>query len=163
MKWSELKNKPVVAVASGEKLGFVDDLFLDTAGRQILGVRTRTGGLLTHHAAMLWTGIEAIGDDAVTVKDASVLNEETTFSDLKDARRAEAILGTTVMTVSGQEVGRVADLSLDLQSQSVLDYALGVGLIDRLRGEDRLIPVSGIRSVGADAIVVEDAAASQPV
>jgi sporulation protein YlmC with PRC-barrel domain len=163
MKWSDLKDKPVITVAGGERLGFVDDLLLDAGGRQILGLRTRTDGLLTRHAAMVWGSVHAVGEQAVTVRDASALNEEASFSDLKDARPAEGIVGSRVFTVSGQELGRVVDLCLDLSSRKVLSYALGVGIIDRLRGEERLIPVTQVRSIGDDVVVVEEPTVAQTV
>lgn len=158
MKWHDLKDKPIVSVSGGEKLGFVDDLYLDPSGRQILGLRSRSGGLITHRAAMSLDSLQAVGEDALTVKDASVLNDEGSFSDLKSSRLAERLVGTQVLTESGKELGNIADLRLDLPAGRVSDLELGVGLIDRVRGEEHLIPTTAIRSIGTDAVVVESSA-----
>lgn len=158
MKWSELKDRPVVSVAGAERLGFVDDLFLDPDGRRVLGFCIRSGGLITRREAMTIDDAQAIGDDAVTVVDASKLNRRDSFSGLDGAREATSVIGSKVMTVSGQEVGRVGDIVLNEGSTAVLAYLLKEGIISHLRRKEHSVAVSEVTSLGEGLLVVSDSA-----
>ncbi len=69
----ELRNKEVVNVKDGSRLGFVSDVELDTATASLTAVvvygRLRLFGLLGREPDFIipWRDIELIGDDAVLV------------------------------------------------------------------------------------------------
>jgi uncharacterized protein YrrD len=157
MRWKELKDRPVVSVAGAERLGFVDDLFLDSAGRMVLGLGVRRGGLLTHREAMMLRDVQAVGGDAVTVLDASKLNKEASFSELESRSQASRIIGSRILTEDGQEIGTVSDLVMDLEQSEVTEYRVGGSLLDRFRGEERFIPITAVKSLGDGLIVVDNA------
>lgn len=156
MKWTEIKDRPVVSVAEAEKLGFVDDLLLDPAGKRVLGLRVRRGGMVTHREALLLSSAQAIGEDAVTVQDGSALNKESAFSDLRDSVAATAITGSRMLSEDGREIGNVGDLVFELPSGQVSEYLLSVGLLDRLRHEEHGVPVAAVTSLGNGLVVVQN-------
>ncbi len=163
MKWSDLKGTSVVNVGTAEKLGSIEDMLLDGAGKRVLGFRVRSGGgLRTHHEAMLLSDVKSFGDDAVTIDDQSRLNREDTFSDLRDSLTASGIVGSKVMTEDGQQIGSISDLSADMDAARVTDYQMGAGLLDRLRGQDHIIPVDAVRSIGDGLVVITNADAVTP-
>lgn len=156
MKLSDLRNKPVVSLEGAETLGFLDDIYVDTKQHRVVGFKVRRGGLITHREAMLLADIESIGGDAVTVKDASKLNDPGRFTGLADDRTGDDVIGSRVLTEGGEEIGKVADLEIDLATGQVTEYLLGMGIIDRLRGREHPLTMDVVRSVGNKLVVVAD-------
>lgn len=161
MKWSDLKDTPVVSVADAARLGFVDDAYLDAAGRQVLGFAVRRGGLVTHRSAMRYSDVQAIGEDAVTVRDAAVLNDPGRFSQLDTGVTAEKVRGLEVVTEGGSKVGSVGDLAFDDNVSSVTSLILSENLLDRLRGQEHTIPATAIQSVSDQLLVVDNGVATE--
>lgn len=156
MKLSELKGRSVVSVSQAHKLGEVDNVVVDLSSRSVLGLLVRTGGLLHSRQAVLLRDVKAIGQDAVTVEDESQLNGQDKFAELKDKPTADAIVGAKVMTESGSQVGSVSDLSVDIPAGQITEYILDEGLLERLRGQERFVPASAVRSLGVRLVVVTD-------
>lgn len=161
MKLSDLKGKPVVSVTEANKLGDVDNVILDLSSKTVLGLLVKTGGFLHSRQAVLLSDVKAVGDAAVTIEDASQLNGQDKFVDLKDKPTGDALVGAKVVTVSGSELGSVSDLSLVLPQGQVSEIILQEGLIDKLRGREYFIAVSSIRSLGNHLIVVSDSEADR--
>ena len=156
MKFGELKNRAIVSVADARKLGYVDSLLLDLAHQRILGLRVRSGGLLTHHEAILLQDVQSVGHDAVTVQDASKLNAESKFSELHGSTEVTQLIGARVLNENGRELGTIADVDVDLDGATVSGYLLGANLIDRVRRHEHVVSPSAIRSFGDKLIVVSN-------
>jgi len=154
MRFGEVKNRPVVSVAGAEKLGFIDDLLLDTTAHQVVGFRVRQGGLITHREALLLHDVKAIGLDAVTIEDPSKLNADQKFLELHDSMTGDRVIGSRVMSENGSNLGNVSDIDADFATGQVLGYALVSGLMDRLRRQDEMVPVAAVRSIGDSLVVV---------
>lgn len=162
MKWSELKNTPVISLADASRLGFVDDAYLDQTGQTVLGFAVRRGGLLTRHSATVFADVQAIGADALTVRDASALNDPKRFSDLENSLMAEEVLGSNVVTEGGDKIGAVGNLILSDDVHAVTELVLSEGLLGRLRGKEQVIPVSAVQSWSDQLVIVDNSAALQP-
>jgi uncharacterized protein YrrD len=156
MKFGEIRNKPVVSVAGAGKLGYVDDVLVDTASSRVSGFIVRSGGLLTHYQSMLLSDVRNVGSDAVTVEDASRLNARDKFAQFSNATTGGDLFGSRVMTESGQEIGSLADLDADLTTGRIERWVLAGSLMDRLRKEEHTVPPEAIRSFGQKLVVVSD-------
>lgn len=154
MKFGDLKNKPVVGVADAHRLGYVETVLLDLNGLRLLGFRVRSGGLLTHRDAVLLADVKSVGDDAVTVEDASRLNAEGKFAELKNSTDIERLIGARILNETGHVLGTVADVDIDLEAATVTSYLLEGNLIDRVRRQEHVIPTSETKSIGDKLIVV---------
>ena len=72
--FSELRNKEVVNVRTGEKIGYIDDLELDSAGGRIVSLviygRSRAFGLMGRDEDIVirCSDIELIGEDTILVR-----------------------------------------------------------------------------------------------
>ena len=154
MRFGEIRNLPVVGVATAEKLGSVDDLLLDQSGRQVLGFRVRRGGLIVHHEGMLLADVQSIGNDAVVVRDASRLNKLEKFSEFSNSRLGSGIVGSRVVTEAGENLGSVGDIDADFNSGAVQRFALGGNVLERLRGQHHSFSVDTVQSIGNDLVVV---------
>lgn len=67
--WMEgFKDRPVMSIAEGTKLGAVHDLLLDDSYLQVAGLVVRGGGLLGgRRQAVVYGMVRGIGPDAVMV------------------------------------------------------------------------------------------------
>ena len=71
MDFTELKNKEVINVTSGKRLGYVCDIELDTCDARLLAlIIPGEGGLFTKAPCIKipWACIEHIGEDLIIVK-----------------------------------------------------------------------------------------------
>ncbi len=76
--FSELKNKEVVNICDGRRLGYVCDAELDVeCGRVVSLIMPSEGRLLTFSKCppvrVLWCDIERIGDDVILVRRAEAI------------------------------------------------------------------------------------------
>ena len=68
---TELKNKEVINVSSGKRLGYVSDIELDTCDARLLAlIIPGEGGIFTKSPCIKipWACIEHIGEDLIIVK-----------------------------------------------------------------------------------------------
>src|SRR6476659_3729095 len=100
MRIEEMKDKPVMSIASGTKLGSVHDCLLDDSYLQIAALVIGGGGLFGGHKQVVAYGdIHGIGPDAVmvsnedavqTVDDASPLRTAHAFGELRQQVMSES-------------------------------------------------------------------------
>jgi uncharacterized protein YrrD len=161
MRVGEIKGEPVVSVASAERLGVVEDVYLDSAQHRVLGLRVRRGGLLPHHEAVLLGDVTSIGRDAVTLPDAGRLNQQDKFTELQGALLGGQVIGSRMMSENGHELGTIADLDVDFATGAVERYLLAGSVLERLRREEHGVAVNLVKSIGEKLVVVDNAAAAQ--
>jgi uncharacterized protein YrrD len=148
----------VVSADRGEKLGNVADLLLDQAGEHAIGLVVGSG----------WLGGEAvlpIGDIGAVGRDAVVARARENLIDAAAWRqrhvttmRASTLRNKRVMTVTGRELGTVADVHVDEKSGDVQ----GIEIAGRsLLARRSVIPRSDGVRMGRDAVVLSQDAASQ--
>src|ERR1700674_5731998 len=76
MRIDELKDKPVMSMASGTKLGSVQDALLDDSYGQIAALVIGGGGLFGgHKQGVAYSAIHGIGPDAVMVSGQDAVQE----------------------------------------------------------------------------------------
>lgn len=76
---SELQKKEVVLLSTGRRLGFIDDLEIDSTTGKISAIivieRNVKGGFFAkpHEITILWEQITTIGTDIILIKDENSL------------------------------------------------------------------------------------------
>jgi sporulation protein YlmC with PRC-barrel domain len=144
-------------VTDAGELGSVDDVQLDLARQQALALAVKVGGgLFPGHKAVLLQDVKSVGQDAVTLQDASKLNDIKAFPSLQSATAATDLHGFRVITETGTEVGTVADVDVSFPDGAIAGYVLAGGLLDRLQHQEHLVPTSTVKSFGEKLIVVTD-------
>lgn len=156
MRVGEVKNEQVVSVAGAEKLGTVDDIFIDPARQTVLGLRVKRGGMLSKAEAVLLSDVQSIGLDAVTLPDASRMNAESKFSEFGNSIMAGNIIGSRMLTEHGHEVGTISDLDIDFEAGSITTYFLSGSFLDRLRKDDHTVSASAVKTIGEKLVVVSN-------
>jgi uncharacterized protein YrrD len=147
---------PVIGLEGAQRLGTVDGLLLDLKNQRVLGLRVKTRSFLPGHRAMLLEDITSVGQDAVTVADATKLVDEKKLPAFADAADMSAVDRARVLNESGTVLGTVSDLEVDLNSGAITQYILSGSLIDGLRHREHVVPVAEVRSAGEKLIVVVD-------
>lgn len=73
----EFRNKEIINVSNGIKIGYVDDIIFDTQNAEVISIvvygRLRLFGLLGRDEDMTikWEDIEIIGEDTILIKNDS--------------------------------------------------------------------------------------------
>lgn len=119
MWMQEFKDKPVIGIAEGAKVGSVHDLLLDSSGLQVAGFLVGGGGLLGgKRQAVTYDAVRGIGPDAVMVEGRDAVREIGDEGPLGEAQR-QGDLHQEVMTESGVHLGTVDDLEFDPKTGAV--------------------------------------------
>jgi sporulation protein YlmC with PRC-barrel domain len=137
MRATELMERPVMDLATATTIGRIDDISVDPVTRQVVGLHlAKTPGRATWLA---WERLTAVGADAVTVPDGTVLTEPPAGSTAGRLRAGKA-LGGRVLTDEGYELADLADVEIDVEAALVTTLVLADGTevsADRLRGLGR--------------------------
>jgi uncharacterized protein YrrD len=156
LRVGEIQNEQVVSVSGAEKLGTVEDVYIDPNRQTALGLRVKRGGMLSKAEAVLLSDVHSIGLDAVTVPDGSRLNAESKFPQFANSLLAGTIIGSRMLTEHGHQVGTISDLDIDFETGAITAYVLSGSLLDRWRKENHTVPASAIKSIGEKLVVVSN-------
>jgi uncharacterized protein YrrD len=156
MRAVTLVGMPVVTVNTGEAIAETRDvIYMPDQGRVVgftLNKRGRLAGRLKNVLAM--EQIHAVGRDAVMVQDASALDTPDGTADAKDAK-GRNVLGNTVLTDAGKQLGTVRDLVVEMSHGEVIGYELdGDPSLQRAEGAPLLLPLPSTLAVSGDVLMV---------
>jgi uncharacterized protein YrrD len=155
-----LIGKTVLSKVSGNKLGEVEDIYIDPIqglmkGLTIKNSKGKMGGLD-------YNDIYSFGKDAImAVADEKIVPLEDNW--IKQHSHAKKhLLGINIVTETGNLIGKVADIHVRLASPPVVIYEVGETVLDRWLGRDFFIPASAGTAFSSDAerIVISNEAAN---
>ncbi|RKN80419.1 PRC-barrel domain-containing protein [Paenibacillus ginsengarvi] len=155
-KAGDIMGLPVLILATGKQAGIAKDFLIDRDWK-LRGILIEAKGWFAASRYIEWDDIEAIGADAVTIKDEQAvrdLGEET--ADLVPLLDGSFKLkGLPVVTASGDELGFVEDVYFGTQmDKKILGYELSGGLISDLTEGRRWLPLPEEATIGEDAVIV---------
>lgn len=151
MKASSLKNRPIVSLSGGVKVGEVADLTLDPTNTQVSAV------LLTGHdgtSVVPYPAVRHIGPDAVTIDDSRIVQAPADKSGIAD-RRISTLNGLPVLNEQGTVIGTVDDLEFDEESGRVTALLIHQGGVIGIGGSHESIAASAIRGIGPQMVTVD--------
>lgn len=161
MKYSDLKGKPVVDVATADKLGSVNDLYIDLQQQRVVALQVNLPGLFSGDRAVLWKDLQSVGEHAVTLPSADLLRDAKAVPAVSDLSPADDILGDKIMTESGSDIGTADDMEIDAKTGAITSYVLRGGFLEGLQHREQLIPASWVKTIGKKLIVVQDQATAE--
>ena len=151
---NSLFKKPVISQDTGEQIATIQDVVLDQPPTRVLAVLIDTGGWMESARVIRWEQVVSLGD-------VLLVRGEPPYAKISDdpemaalAKQSHQITGTTIITVDGEQIGTVADLMIEASGQ-IVGYEVKQGFFKDLRGRS-LLPVVQVRSVGADAVIVDN-------
>ena len=152
---SFLTGMTLLSLASGNKLGTIVDLFIDPINGVLLGV---TLSLKDGRLAGLSLGeIHSFGRDAVMVQtEQSVAPLDSGV--LTGGQLASKLIGTTIITESGDVLGHITNIFVTLKPPPRILYEVRHSILDKLLGREFFIPASLGHALSDDAtrLVVPD-------
>lgn len=164
MNHTHLNGIAVISIADGEKLGSVTAVYIDLEARRIARLEVgQSGGLLSTPQAR-WTldaaDIHAIGSDAVTVQERTVLREmgEEVETLPENLTTINALTGRKVVTEGGTYVGTVASLEFNEADCMMTAVEVSPGFFK----SNRKVPVDHVINPGQEIVVVSDEVVATP-
>jgi uncharacterized protein YrrD len=140
--------RKVVSRATAHELGAVAHLLTTVDGRRVAAVIIGRG----KKAQLVdWAQLSGFGADAVMVSDEAALRSPSDDREHRAASGKLELLGKRALSVLGNELGTVDDISFDP----------GSGAVETLAVADRQIPANGVLGAGSYAVVID--AADDPV
>ena len=156
---SALHGNPIVT-NDGDTDFEVQDVLVDRDGRGIVCFSAREPGVFgkRHVGVVPLSGVSSIGPDAVMVKAGSVTDPPD-----EDDRLGTQLVGASVVTETGVEVGHISDLVLETRHNATRVRAVEV---DPATGKGRFLALRDDETLPADVLVVhagaEDELADTP-
>ncbi len=152
----ELAGLAVMTLNGGERVGRLEDVVFHVASGRITGFLVDPGGLFAKPRFLPAGKVQSVGADALTIASADALSETDPTKEDPEEWLARPLEGRPVLNASGTALGKVADVLVDAETLTVLALTLSTGLIDNaIHGKPRL-PLSFVKTVGKDSLVVPD-------
>jgi uncharacterized protein YrrD len=150
---NDLKGMSVLSLDSGNELGRLAGLFIDPINGLLLGITLSMPdgsiGGLSH------SEIHSFGRDAIMAR-----SDGTNNSALHGGQEASKLIGTKIITESGDVLGRITNVFVTLRPPPQVLYEARNSIIDKLLGREFYLPASVGHALSDDAtrLVVPDAA-----
>lgn len=163
MNSKQLKGLAVISIKDGEKLGTIEQVYLDPGAKKIVGfaVRHGGGGLLTSAEAappdlIDVDDVHAVGQDAVTLADKGAVRGDQTRARLDQLMELDELTKLKTVTEGGTGLGSVAGAEIDDRSFALRELEVSAGFFS----SNRHVPIGQVVSIGHDLVVVSDAVAA---
>jgi uncharacterized protein YrrD len=128
-KGSDIVDKPIVTYDTGEKIGRVRDLIFDQDRNHLVALLIQERGLMSDARVLPLPGVQSIGMDAVIVGHADQIIDAKLNSQVAAILDRNNIMnGTHIMTVSGQDLGKMVDLYFDETTGAIEGYEVSGGI-----------------------------------
>ncbi|MFD1730019.1 PRC-barrel domain-containing protein [Deinococcus malanensis] len=141
IKGKEILGKNVVAINTGQRVDSVRDVVFDHQANQVLGLLVDEGGWFRAARVVPFEHIRSFGEDAIMIGDAGDLT--TTREDGRLAEVLESktsLIGMTLLTTDGQDLGKIADVLFDEHTGRVEGYEATGGLFSDLSNGRTFVP-----------------------
>jgi len=155
IKGKDILNRSVVAVSTGEKIDRVHDVIFDHQANQVLGLLVDEGGWFSAAKVVPFERIRSVGEDAIMIGSADDITTTREDGRLKEALDSKAsLIGLTLLTTDGQNLGRIADVFFDEHTGRVEGYEATGGLFADLSSGRTFVPAPESVQIGTDTAIV---------
>lgn len=160
MRAGEITGRPVVTVETGEDIAEVRDVVFSHDNGFLVGFTLNKRGWLSGPLKQVlpWSEVQGLGPDAVMVANREALQQPGEHADFGRGD-GDDVVGGRVITDSGNELGEVTDLVLDVdvdaEDARVVGYEIGGASVEQGPGSDRrYIPLPETFAVSRSALIV---------
>lgn len=160
MRATEVEKRVVVTLA-GDDVAQLKDLVYSADG-EVVGFTLNGRGLFAgpRKEALPWSGVTALGPDAVVIADETVFVSRDDVVDRAAQRggtRGGHVLGSRVLTDAGVDLGEVTDVVLEVDPTRAVLVGYQIKPTDALGGGNRhtaLIPLPAAMAVSGENLMV---------
>ena len=155
---NSLPGKAVLSLATGNKLGEVRDVFVDPVSGVVSRMTLTAGGESV--GEIDYSEIYSFGQDAIMANVDFV--RPAGPEEFAQGRNVKELVGTSLITESGNLLGRIANIFVTLKPPPFVLYEIRASLMDKLLGRGFYIPASAGHALSDDAqrLVVPDETAA---
>lgn len=139
-------------VESGEKVGRIEDVLIDTDQLQATDLMLKGDH---GHALVALGQIRNIGPDAITIDRNESVRWGADGHHDRPCREASEVMRLTVVDSSGAVVGDVKDIEIDTTSGQVVRLEAESGGVLGIGAKSAAIPAGSIRAVGTELITID--------
>jgi uncharacterized protein YrrD len=145
----DLINKPIYTLDEGKLLGKVQDLYLDDSLDVVLGIFLGAQGLVRRRSQLIRSGdVSVYGVDAILVKNAGVVTDDTELAAAKEWLRRDKLAGRDVDTPGGTRLGQLGDVIVDATGR-VTGFAMWKVFVEGPLAEKRVVDRGAVLDTGA--------------
>ena len=110
----EIIGLPVISIDEGRELGIVKDVVINPSAKEVSALLIEDQKWFMGAKACPFTAISGIGQYAVTIEKSESVTSALDSSDLLDLLNTEVrIIGSKILTKSGQIQGKIVDIIVD--------------------------------------------------
>ncbi|MCY7369017.1 MAG: PRC-barrel domain-containing protein [Chamaesiphon sp.] len=150
-KGSDVIGKPIVAYDTGEKVGRVRDLIFDQERNYLVALLVQEKGFMSDARVLPLAAIQSIGMDAAIVSKAEYIISAKLNSQVAAILDRNNIMnGTHIMTVSGQDLGKMVDLYFDETTGVIEGYEVSGGIFADAYSGRSFVPAVQTLRIGED-------------
>lgn len=150
---SNLVGRAVLTLSDAARVGQVDEVLFDAELRHVIGFRVKAGRF-SKMEAVARADVTSVGRDAVTVGDASDVNQEFRLPSLAASKTLTDAMGTKVVSEGGDVVGTLAAMELDDDARAVTGFVLSAPWWDHIRHHDPVISAQRVVRLGDGGIMI---------
>ncbi|ACO45661.1 PRC-barrel domain-containing protein [Deinococcus deserti] len=155
IKGKEILGKNIVAISTGQRVESVRDVIFDHQANQVLGLLVDEGGWFRAARVLPFERIRSFGEDALMIQDAGDLTTTREDGRLADVLESNTnLIGMTLLTTDGQDLGRIADVLFDERTGRVEGYEATGGLFSDLSNGRTFVPAPEGVQIGIDTAIV---------
>ncbi|EYB69742.1 PRC-barrel domain-containing protein [Deinococcus phoenicis] len=155
IKGKELLGRNIVAIDTGERVESVHDLIFDHQANQLLGLLVDEGGWFRAARVVPFEAVRSFGEDAIMVDSAASVTttrEDGRLAEVLDSKTS--LIGLTLLTTEGENLGKIADVYFDEQTGQVEGYEATGGLFSDMSSGRTFVPAPEAVQIGEDAAIV---------
>ncbi|MDH7578025.1 MAG: PRC-barrel domain-containing protein [Bacillota bacterium] len=153
-KGREIIGLPVLNLATGKEIGFVQDLVWCPEACKLTYIILEEVGILCRPRFIRYQDVVNVGKDAITVSGEMLPEGEI---NLETSPRATRVTGVPVITTEGENLGTIEDVVFTLPGGELLGYEISAGLVEDLISGRSILPRDDVVAWGKDTIIVKGA------
>lgn len=152
---------PVYSIHEGQNLGRIRSLVINPEKKEVLALLVEKRSLVKESKVVFFNHIKSIGENVITLDKSSYMQvqKNANFPEaLQYMRRPVRIITSKVLTESGKELGKVDEFFIDCVSGKITRLELTGSFSGSLLKDTISLNADYISTIGADVIIVKDAA-----
>lgn len=146
----------VITINEGKKIASVKDVIYDQGSQKVLAFLLDEGGMFVDPHVITVQDVKNIGKDALMIETAENIRSTADVDETIRSIAQDKIFLTEnrMVTIEGEDLGRVSDIYFDPSTGQVLEFELNQSIKNMSFGKKR-IKVEDIVSIGQDTTVVK--------